>query len=182
MTQKSSLGKQTAKTYGLSNGLEVTNDVFQSEYNVAFEQAEIRMHTIKAILVATLVDPRHSRCSVRERLRWQSRRTQPRAWGLPLVPPWWWANMVGSGFYLSPSAVAPYGVLAILSCIVTGIGAICLGLSFARLARIAPATGGPYAYTRMAYGDFAGFLVGWVTGFPFGHRYRRSRSPSPARS
>ena len=28
--------------------------------------------------------------------------------------------------------------------------------------RLAPATGGPYAYTRMAYGDFAGFLVGWV--------------------
>jgi arginine:agmatine antiporter len=70
-------------------------------------------------------------------------------------------NMVGSGFYLSPSAVAPYGGLAILSWIVMGIGAICLGLTFARLARIAPATGGPYAYTRMAYGDFAGFLVAW---------------------
>ena len=70
-------------------------------------------------------------------------------------------NMVGSGFYLSPSAVAPYGVLAILAWIVMGVGAICLGLTFARLARIAPATGGPYAYTRMAYGDFAGFLVGW---------------------
>ncbi len=69
--------------------------------------------------------------------------------------------MVGSGFYLSPSAVAPYGVLAILAWIVMGIGAICLGLTFARLARIAPATGGPYAYTRMAYGDFAGFLIAW---------------------
>ena len=33
--------------------------------------------------------------------------------------------------------------------------------TFARLARTAPATGGPYAYTRMAYGDFAGFLVAW---------------------
>jgi ornithine carbamoyltransferase len=32
----------------------VTNDVFESEYNLAFEQAENRMHTIKAILVATL--------------------------------------------------------------------------------------------------------------------------------
>lgn len=70
-------------------------------------------------------------------------------------------NMVGSGFYLSPSAVAPYGLLAILAWIVMGAGAICLGLTFARLARIAPATGGPYAYTRMAYGDFAGFLVAW---------------------
>jgi arginine:agmatine antiporter len=70
-------------------------------------------------------------------------------------------NMVGSGFYLSPSALAPYGVLAILSWIVMGGGAICLGLTFARLARLAPATGGPYAYTRMGFGDFAGFLVAW---------------------
>jgi amino acid transporter len=70
-------------------------------------------------------------------------------------------NMVGSGFYLSPRAVAPYGLLAILSWIVMGAGAICLGLTFARLARLAPATGGPYAYTRLGFGDFAGFLVAW---------------------
>ena len=70
-------------------------------------------------------------------------------------------NMVGSGFYLSPAAVAPYGNLAIIAWIVMGIGAACLGLTFAKLARLAPATGGPYAYTRMAYGDFAGFLVAW---------------------
>src|SRR6187401_3531038 len=70
-------------------------------------------------------------------------------------------NMVGSGFYLSPAAVAPYGTLAILMWIVMGVGAICLGLTFARLATLAPATGGPYAYTRMAYGDFTGFLVAW---------------------
>ena len=70
-------------------------------------------------------------------------------------------NMVGSGFYLSPAAVAPYGNLAIVVWIVMGAGAICLGLTFARLARLAPATGGPYAYTRLAYGDFAGFLIAW---------------------
>src|SRR6185436_11916535 len=70
-------------------------------------------------------------------------------------------NMVGSGFYLSPAAVAPYGNLAILIWIVMGAGAICLGLTFARLARLAPATGGPYAYTRLAYGDFPGFLIAW---------------------
>src|SRR5215217_9601020 len=70
-------------------------------------------------------------------------------------------NMVGSGFYLSPSALAPYGALAVLSWIVMGIGAGCLGLAFARLARMTPATGGPYAYTRLAFGDFAGFLVAW---------------------
>jgi len=71
-------------------------------------------------------------------------------------------NTVGSGFYLSPAAVAPYGVLSILMWMVMGAGAICLGLVFARLAALVPATGGPYAYTRMAYGEFAGFLVAWV--------------------
>lgn len=70
-------------------------------------------------------------------------------------------NMVGSGFYLSPSAVAPFGLLAIVMWVVMGAGAICLGLTFARLARVAPAVGGPYAYTRMGYGDFAGFLIAW---------------------
>jgi ornithine carbamoyltransferase len=50
------LGKQIAEDYGMANGLEVTNDVFESGANVAFEQAENRMHTIKALLVATLGD------------------------------------------------------------------------------------------------------------------------------
>jgi arginine:agmatine antiporter len=67
--------------------------------------------------------------------------------------------MVGSGFYLSPAAVARYGNLAILAWLVMGAGAICLGLTFAKLAKLAPATGGPYAYTRIAYGEFAGFLT-----------------------
>ncbi len=70
-------------------------------------------------------------------------------------------NMVGSGFYLSPTSLAPYGPLAIVSWIVMGIGAACLGLVFARLAHLSPATGGPYAFTRAAYGDFPGFLVAW---------------------
>ncbi len=50
------LGKQIAETYGISDGLEVNDEVFESEWNIAFEQAENRMHTIKAILVATLGD------------------------------------------------------------------------------------------------------------------------------
>jgi ornithine carbamoyltransferase len=50
------VGKEIAELYGIDNGLEVTNDVFESEANVAFDQAENRMHTIKALLVATLGD------------------------------------------------------------------------------------------------------------------------------
>lgn len=70
-------------------------------------------------------------------------------------------NMVGSGFYLSPASLASYGLLAIAGWLVMGFGAVCLGLVFARLAHASPATGGPYAYTRAAYGDFAGFIVAW---------------------
>jgi ornithine carbamoyltransferase len=50
------VGKDIAEHYGITDGLEVTDDVFESEANVAFDQAENRMHTIKAILVATLGD------------------------------------------------------------------------------------------------------------------------------
>ncbi|HVP30050.1 MAG TPA: amino acid permease [Myxococcota bacterium] len=70
-------------------------------------------------------------------------------------------NMVGSGFFIAPSALAPYGTTAIIGWGVMAVGAVSLGLVFARLARIAPATGGPYAYTRMGYGRFAGFFIAW---------------------
>lgn len=49
------VGKQVAEQHPeLKNGIEVTEDVFESNYNIAFEQAENRMHTIKAVMVATL--------------------------------------------------------------------------------------------------------------------------------
>lgn len=49
------VGKEIAEIYpALANGIEVTEDVFESPANVAFEQAENRMHTIKAVMVASL--------------------------------------------------------------------------------------------------------------------------------
>jgi len=49
------VGAQIAAQYpALKNGIEVTDDVFESPVNIAFEQAENRMHTIKAVLVASL--------------------------------------------------------------------------------------------------------------------------------
>ncbi|WBA08977.1 ornithine carbamoyltransferase [Salinivibrio kushneri] len=49
------VGKQIADQYGL-NGLEVTDAVFESEQSIVFDQAENRLHTIKAVMVATLVN------------------------------------------------------------------------------------------------------------------------------
>lgn len=49
------VGKQIADQYPeLAGGIEVTETVFESPYNIAFDQAENRMHTIKAILVSSL--------------------------------------------------------------------------------------------------------------------------------
>jgi ornithine carbamoyltransferase len=50
------VGKQVGEQFGMTDGIEVTDGVFESEFNVAFDQAENRMHTIKALLVATLGD------------------------------------------------------------------------------------------------------------------------------
>ena len=50
------VGRQIAEKYPeLANGIEVTEDVFESPMNVAFEQAENRMHTIKAVLYSSLI-------------------------------------------------------------------------------------------------------------------------------
>jgi ornithine carbamoyltransferase len=49
------VGRDIHEQFGLSS-MEVTEEVFDSEMNIAFEQAENRMHTIKAILVAALGD------------------------------------------------------------------------------------------------------------------------------
>ncbi len=48
------VGKEMCDHLGLPNGIEVTNDVFESPASVVFDQAENRLHTIKAVLVASL--------------------------------------------------------------------------------------------------------------------------------
>ncbi len=47
------IGKKMAEKYGM-NGLEVTDEVFESAASIVFDEAENRMHTIKAVMVATL--------------------------------------------------------------------------------------------------------------------------------
>lgn len=50
---ETTLGAEVVKKYGMK-GLEVTEEVFESEYSIVFDEAENRMHTIKAVMVATL--------------------------------------------------------------------------------------------------------------------------------
>ena len=49
------VGEELYAAHGLS-ALEVTDDVFESEHSIVFDQAENRLHTIKAVMVATLGD------------------------------------------------------------------------------------------------------------------------------
>jgi ornithine carbamoyltransferase len=53
--RETKIGEEIYQKYGL-NGLEVTDDVFESDASIVFDQSENRMHTIKAIMVATLGD------------------------------------------------------------------------------------------------------------------------------
>ena len=50
---KTKIGKEMGEKFGL-DAFEVTNDVFESEASVVFDEAENRMHTIKAVMLATL--------------------------------------------------------------------------------------------------------------------------------
>ena len=70
-------------------------------------------------------------------------------------------NMIGSGVFLLPASLAAYRGLSLAGWLVSAAGSVMLALVFARLAAQRPATGGPYAYTREAFGAFSGFLVAW---------------------
>lgn len=70
-------------------------------------------------------------------------------------------NMVGAGAYMVPASLGSFGSIGLVGWVVTAAGALCLAAVFARLGRIMPAEGGPYAYTRATMGDFPGFLVAW---------------------
>ena len=70
-------------------------------------------------------------------------------------------NMIGSGIYLLPAALAPFGWNAILGWLMTIGGALAIAHVFARLANALPRAGGPYAYTEAAFGPAVGFATAW---------------------
>jgi APA family basic amino acid/polyamine antiporter len=86
---------------------------------------------------------------------------RPDTVGLPTALALVVGSMIGSGVFLLPASLAPYGGVSLIGWVVSAGGSVLLALVFARLAGAHPATGGPYAYTRAAFGDLAGFLVGW---------------------
>ncbi|HKS56051.1 MAG TPA: amino acid permease [Steroidobacteraceae bacterium] len=70
-------------------------------------------------------------------------------------------NMIGSGVFLLPASLAPYGLNSVLGWIFTASGGVLLAIVFAALARIYPQAGGPYLYPRVAFGECCGFVMAW---------------------
>lgn len=71
-------------------------------------------------------------------------------------------NMIGAGVFMMPSTLASFGGISIIGWIASSIGAFLLAKVFAHLSKMMPGSdGGPYAYSKSAMGDFAGFLVAW---------------------
>ncbi len=74
-------------------------------------------------------------------------------------------NMMGSGVFMLPANLAAIGSIAIFGWLITIVGAVAIALTYAKLATIDPAAGGPYAYTRKAFGDYMGYqsnLIYWL--------------------
>ena len=69
-------------------------------------------------------------------------------------------NMVGSGIFLLPAALASIGSISLLGWVITAAGSILLATIFGKLSRRLPLTGGLYAYCRHELGNFSGYQVG----------------------
>jgi APA family basic amino acid/polyamine antiporter len=71
-------------------------------------------------------------------------------------------NMIGAGVFLMPAALAAYGGISIVGWVASSLGTFVLALVFSKLSKLfRDKSGGPYAYTRVGFGEFAGFLVAW---------------------
>ncbi len=70
-------------------------------------------------------------------------------------------SIIGVGIFNLPTSLAGYGPITLVSMGLTTLGALALALLFAALSRRVPADGGPYAYSRVAFGNALGFFNAW---------------------
>jgi basic amino acid/polyamine antiporter, APA family len=70
-------------------------------------------------------------------------------------------NMIGSGVFLLPTALAPFGYNVIGAWIFTILGVLTIVVVMGRLARILPDADGPYGYTLAAFGPQTAFMIGY---------------------
>lgn len=85
-----------------------------------------------------------------------------KALSLPILISLVIGNMVGTGIYVLPASLAEYGSLSLLSWVYTSLGAIFLAITFAKLNKRFPKTGGPYVYCKEAFGKLTGFIIAYT--------------------
>jgi len=69
---------------------------------------------------------------------------------------------VGSGVFMMPTLLAPYGLIGFGGWLIAGAGSVLVALTMSRLVRRIPKTGGPYVYANEGLGHFAGFIIAWT--------------------
>ena len=75
-------------------------------------------------------------------------------------------QVIGSAVFLMPAVVAQaVGNWAPVALVAVGVASMCVALCFAEVGSRFEGTGGPYLYTRAAFGRFAAFEVGWMQWF-----------------
>lgn len=71
-------------------------------------------------------------------------------------------SQIGSGVFMLPVTLAPFGIWSLAGWALSGVGAISLALVFAQLCAWFPKTGGPHAYVQEAFGETAAYFTGWT--------------------
>jgi APA family basic amino acid/polyamine antiporter len=76
-------------------------------------------------------------------------------------------QVIGGAIFLMPSQVAAHigGAWAPIGFVLMGLASLSIALCFAEVGSRFDSTGGPYLYTRAAFGRFAAFEVGWMQWF-----------------
>ena len=85
----------------------------------------------------------------------------PRKLGLPMATALVVGCMVGSGVFLLPAQLAPFGWNSVVAWAITISGALTLAFVISRLVRALPTAGGPIGIVSETLGSFAGTLIGW---------------------
>ncbi len=71
-------------------------------------------------------------------------------------------NMIGSGVFLLPASLAPFGWNAVAAWGITIAGAMTLAFVLSRLTTALPERNGPIGFVTTAFGKVPGFLIGWT--------------------
>src|SRR3546814_267761 len=71
-------------------------------------------------------------------------------------------NMIGSGVFLLPASLAPFGWNAVAGWALTIAGALALAAVLARLTVALPEAGGPTGFVARAFGRIPSFMIGWA--------------------